>query len=62
MIEQFYLIFTCPTTLVQGEPVCNGNEGLLQTPQTTELKPHHQVQFYVKLRTLVSVGESYPFA
>ena len=37
------------TTPNQSGPKSNGNEGVLCSPQTVGLKPHHQIQFSVRI-------------
>ena len=53
MIEQSYLTFRRDlnrfAALVLSETDPNGNEVVLHLPETSELDPHHQIQFSANL-------------
>ena len=47
---------TDTTTPGQSGSGSNNNEGVLHTSQSSEMEPHHQIQFSVLPRTLFFVG------
>ena len=60
IFKQIYLTYstlTGTTSLKQGGPGSNGNKGV--TLYSSELEPHHQIQFRVIPRTAFFEGSSY---